>query len=986
MIMFMSLLRRYIYRYIVWPINWVWDVLGRLLLVGLKQIVIGSLIRLEKFFKKRVKFSKPSKVVRSVRFFVEDNWRDVLVVFALLILKLVLHGYRLTQYPYFENDEATYTLRSLAFLDDGKFDIYTYWYDHAPAGWMLMSVWYLITGKSYLLGSLLASGRVLMMIITFISTLLVYFIAKRIIQRRFYAFLAATLYIVSPLAIYFHRRVLLDNIMTLWMLATVYFLVGKRVSIRGSVLIGIFFGLAIMTKINAVFFAPAILFIIWMNSSKSLRLMNIVLSMGFTGLLCGLFPIYALLKGELFSVNPNPETGNFDNGISLLDSLSYQSSRGHIDGIYFWNGQSQFMQALEQWYNKDQLMILLVGIALVGLTLFLFKKLRKSQSKIIMLCMSMLLMIAFMARGGVVLEFYFLSIFAMAVIAAVAILALPVTLNLIKSKSIKVVYASFLALLLLGLQVYRLPQNRVWSRNENANYLMAADWVDENIEKDALIASDNFATVLLKYQKGYKNLEYNWKFEYDPAIRAKINDDWKNIDYIVVTHEILKQIKQGETPFLKQAFDHAELIADFTEGSTSYNDFKNYVSTNGDWVRIYQVKKDSEIIAQDSWSSFLSNRLNDYGQIYLNKDKEISSSLIQTNAMKRAVLEDDEQWFKGISAWTRDHMQNRLNDKLLSAEWALLDAEKEEYGLSDANNNTLADLEYAYANILAYEKWGDEDYLNSASEVYKDIWSELVITRGGELFLLPFSGFITGPLPINLSYYSFEYIDKIAEYDDVHDWNRLITDGLSQMARAQNPDTGLFPDWIAVEADGSFSSASTIEGDYSSTYGYEAFRIYYWLEYLADKGNDNAKGMLGLYGKFMLDEYSDDQFIEATYALDGKPDVKFDDTLMYSTAYLGIHSLLDIEEGAVRPKNEQEILRADVEIMNKILSQYDWDTGDWNTEKSNASNDMWLPVFVYKHPEIQASEPVPGWVKGSSTDGRWSRGLVNRVVVDRISN
>src|SRR3989338_3658644 len=64
----------------------------------------------------------------------------------LLAIITIAHGYNMWHSPYLENDEGIYPSRAWAILNQGKLDIYTYWYDHAPAGWLLMAGWAAITG------------------------------------------------------------------------------------------------------------------------------------------------------------------------------------------------------------------------------------------------------------------------------------------------------------------------------------------------------------------------------------------------------------------------------------------------------------------------------------------------------------------------------------------------------------------------------------------------------------------------------------------------------------------------------------------------------------------------------------------------------------------------------------------------------------------------------------------------------------------------
>ncbi len=77
------------------------------------------------------------------------------------------------------------------------------------------------------------------------------------------AALAHLLFTVSPLAIYYQRRLLLDNIMLFWALLSLDLLLDGWGRLRRVTLSGLCFGVALFSKETAVFLLPAMLFIAW---------------------------------------------------------------------------------------------------------------------------------------------------------------------------------------------------------------------------------------------------------------------------------------------------------------------------------------------------------------------------------------------------------------------------------------------------------------------------------------------------------------------------------------------------------------------------------------------------------------------------------------------------------------------------------------------------------------------------------------------------
>src|SRR5205823_2163203 len=64
---------------------------------------------------------------------------------ALLLLSLLTgaltHGYHLFRYPLYITDEGIYLQQAWAVLREARLSPYTYFYDHAPAGWLVIAAW-----------------------------------------------------------------------------------------------------------------------------------------------------------------------------------------------------------------------------------------------------------------------------------------------------------------------------------------------------------------------------------------------------------------------------------------------------------------------------------------------------------------------------------------------------------------------------------------------------------------------------------------------------------------------------------------------------------------------------------------------------------------------------------------------------------------------------------------------------------------------------
>src|ERR1041384_5538700 len=84
---------------------------------------------------------------------------------AILLLTGLAHGINLFRFPFFHDDEGIYISQAWAVLTEGRLAPYTYWYDHAPLGWLQLAAWGLLSGGLFTCGSAVESGRVLMLLV-----------------------------------------------------------------------------------------------------------------------------------------------------------------------------------------------------------------------------------------------------------------------------------------------------------------------------------------------------------------------------------------------------------------------------------------------------------------------------------------------------------------------------------------------------------------------------------------------------------------------------------------------------------------------------------------------------------------------------------------------------------------------------------------------------------------------------------------------------
>src|SRR5258708_40190586 len=95
------------------------------------------------------------------------------LLWAALAMGFVTHGYHLFVYPLYITDEGIYMEQAWSVLREGRLSPYTYYYDHAPAGWLFIASWVALLPHQFeAFGNAINTGPVLMLLVPVASTYL----------------------------------------------------------------------------------------------------------------------------------------------------------------------------------------------------------------------------------------------------------------------------------------------------------------------------------------------------------------------------------------------------------------------------------------------------------------------------------------------------------------------------------------------------------------------------------------------------------------------------------------------------------------------------------------------------------------------------------------------------------------------------------------------------------------------------------------------
>ena len=145
----------------------------------------------------------------------------------------------------------------------------------------------------------------------------------------------------------------------------------------------------------------------------------------------------------------------------------------------------------------------------------------------------------------------------------------------------------------------------------------------------------------------------------------------------------------------------------------------------------------------------------------------ISTSEGQSYALLRAVWSGDRATFDEVWRWTREHLQVRRGDRLLSWKW------KER--VLDANAATDADVDVALALVLAARRFSDPGYGREAAALLDDVWRLETVEAGGRRWPTAGNWAAVERYPtLHVGYLAPHAYQVFAAVDPRHPWKELV--------------------------------------------------------------------------------------------------------------------------------------------------------------------------------------------------------------------
>jgi hypothetical protein len=485
---------------------------------------------------------------------------EIILQLALLATVGIVVGVNLLHWPATQFDEGTYVGNAWA-VHHGALAPYTYSYGHPPLGWLLIAVWTWLGGIFGHGTYSVDTGREFMLAVNLISCSLVYTLARRLRMGRVLAVGAVLLFALSPVGLYYHRAVLLDNVAILWVLAAFVFASTPRRRLWAFAASGGCFALAVLSKETTFVLLPALLVAVAQNAGGHTRRYCLALFATFLLLTALTYPLYATLKGELL-----PGKGH----VSLAGYTIIQLFTRKATGSLF-DPHSQTHAIVTAWLKLDPW---LVGAALVLAPVALLRRRTRAVA------VAYLVQVLMVLRPGYLPNMYVIGLLPFAALIVAA--TIDAAWNGARARGLPQLVAPMrLAVVALVVPLVVMVA-RGWARTDDVAMTTRPDaperaaqrWLVTHVGHDKkLIVADWLWIYLVEHGFDHQPVKGGffsrrvvayWPLDYDPAVKRRFPNGWRDFDYIVSNQAVRSTLKL--TPTTAQALEHSHVITQFGRG------------------------------------------------------------------------------------------------------------------------------------------------------------------------------------------------------------------------------------------------------------------------------------------------------------------------------------------------------------------------------------------------------------------------------------
>ena len=778
---------------------------------------------------------------------------------VILLFALITFAVGLFSYPHYENDEGIYMSQAWAVLEEGRLSPYTFWYDHAPLGWIVIAGWLFVTGGIETFGFSVNSGRVFMLVLHVCSTLLLMMATHRLTGKRIPAYLAGLLFAASPLVVFFGRRVLLDNIMVFFLLAAIVLLSSQRRGLASTIIAAFVFSAAILSKLTAVVFVPALLYLVW-TRAESKRVLHTGLWVAIVMLLVSVYPVFSMVKGEFVPINGAE--------VTFYDAIVFQLTR---EGGPLWDATSPIRTSLAVWFEIDPILIGIGALSLLILSVLAVRT-RLARAALLLLVMPLL----FLFRGGLVIEFYILAAAPFIILAYAVVVAHVLHATRSRSAAVLSVLVTMILVLIMAVPLsmsVRTDQSLYHSDQTSVQRDAVFGILEHGTASEAYLVNAYGITEFLA--AGFDPLtdpyvEWDVKVETDPQVRERFERyaQGRKLRFVI-----------SQTQDIEPFTDDFDYLLDRWQRS-----IRESTSASDGWEVAVFVEHTPEQMLEQTYRSIVREHL-DHGRVVVFYDDDATLVRYQALMMLAAVRSSDAPTFDEV--WRATRVLEYPNGAL---RW------RDPVPVYDDPNAVSTDsassVMIARALLHAYEQWGDERYLRDAHRVLDGIWAEDVIHTFEGVPYLARANYASDERSVQVDP-SFDPIafELFVRYDQAHPWRTLRHTSWQVLEECTALGGRLPPEVCSVELLDGQVSALGIDRSADLHFGPEASRSLIALAEAATAGEVRARAYL-----YSIDALEDDWErrgrIASRYTQGGIP-LSADESVVYYAPALASFSISD---------------------------------------------------------------------------------------------
>ncbi|MFF9041421.1 ArnT family glycosyltransferase [Streptomyces sp. NPDC014892] len=491
---------------------------------------------------------------------------DLILCGVLLVAIMIVQGWNIADYPTLSDDEGTYLAQAWAVQEGRGLAHYTYWYDHPPLGWIQLAVLTWIPAQLAPESMTVGSMRAVMLLISAVSAVLVYVLGRRLSLPRWAAGLGMALFGLSPLSVVLQREIFLDNIAVMWTLLAFCLAASPSRHLWHHFGAGIAAAAAVLTKETMLLVLPAVLLTMWRHSHRDTRKFAITGAVTACTLIGISYPLFALLKGELF-----PGAGH----VSLWDGIVYQMSRPG-SGFILTEGTGSY-GVLQSWLYYDRVLPLggLAGALLLLVTWrwSVTARALAGPALAVAILAGMALRPGYLPAMYVLQALPFLALVLAGGTASVTHGVLRRWRSATERRALTWARHALALALAAAAAAYVVPRwydgnHTAMTFDANAPYQQAAEWLGREVEDpaDTRVLVDDALWLDLVHEGYEPGLGVIWfyKADLDPAVTKTMPRGWRDLDYVVASPTVRRDAV--DLPNVKGAMENSTPVATFGTG------------------------------------------------------------------------------------------------------------------------------------------------------------------------------------------------------------------------------------------------------------------------------------------------------------------------------------------------------------------------------------------------------------------------------------